>query len=146
VKQHLNVITLGVADLDRARAFYEALGWRRINDGGGANAPKIFKAGTGLLLALYPWTLLAADATLTAESKGFRGITLAQCLASRDEVDTAMADAAAAGATILKPAAPTFWGGYGGYFADPDGHVWEIAHNPFWFDADGNVIADQTTS
>jgi len=143
VKQHLSVITLGVADLDRARAFYEVLGWQRIDDGGGANAPKIFKAGSSLLLALYDWTLLAADATLTPESEGFRGVTLAQCLASPAEVDAAMADAAAAGATILKPAAPTFWGGYGGYFADPDGHVWEIAHNPYWFDADGNVVADR---
>lgn len=144
MKQHLSVITLGVADLDRARAFYEALGWQRIDDGGGANTPKIFKVGSGLLLALYNSTLLAADAMLTPESEGFRGITLAQNLASPEEVDAAMADAAAAGATILKPAAPTFWGGYGGYFADPDGHVWEIAHNPWWFDADGNVIADQT--
>ncbi len=143
MKQRLSVVTLGVADMARATAFYEALGWQRIGKRDG-NAPTLFKIGAGLLLALYPWTLLAADATLPPEGEGFRGITLAQNLASPEEVDAAMADAAAAGATILKPAAPTFWGGYGGYFADPDGHVWEIAHNPYWFDADGNVIADQT--
>jgi len=143
VKQRLSVVTLGVANPVRAVAFYEALGWQRIGEDSG-NAPTLFKIGAGLQLALYPWTLLAADATLSPESEGFRGITLAQNLASPEGVDRAMADASAAGATILKPAAPTFWGGYGGYFADPDGHVWEIAYNPYWFDADGNVIADQT--
>ncbi len=143
MKQRLSVVTLGVSDMARAVQFYEALGWQEIDDGGGETAPKIFKIGSGQLLALYDWALLAADATLPAEGEGFRGITLAQCLASPDEVDAAMADAAAAGATRLKPAASTFWGGYGGYFADPDGHVWEIAHNPYWFDAYGNVIADE---
>lgn len=146
MKQRLSVITLGVADPDRAVTFYEALGWQRIEHGGGTQAPKIFRVGAGLLLALYDWTLLAADATLPNKGDGFGGITLAQCLASPGEVDTAMAAAEAAGASILKPAAPTFWGGYSGYFADPDRHVWEIAHNPFWFDANGNVIADQAQS
>jgi len=144
VKQRLSVVTLGVADPDRAAAFYTRLGWQQIEDGGGESAPRIFKVGAGLLLALYEWTLLAEDATLPPHGEGFRGVTLAQCVESADAVDAVMADAGEAGAMILKPAAPTFWGGYGGYFADPDGHVWEIAHNPWWFDADGNVIADQT--
>ncbi len=146
MRQQVSVVTLGVRDMARAVAFYEAMGWKQIDDGGGDTAPRIFKAGSELLLALYDWTLLAADATLPPESYGFRGITLAQCLASPADVDSVMASAAAAGANILKPAAPTFWGGYGGYFADPDDHVWEIAHNPWWFDADGNVIADQPGS
>lgn len=144
MKQRLSVVTLGVADPERAAAFYTLLGWRQIAEDGGENAPRIFKVGAGLLLALYHWTLLAEDATLPSEARPpFRGVTLAQCLESPEAVDAAMAAAEAAGATILKPAAPTSWGGYGGYFADPDGHVWEIAHNPWWFPAEGNVIADQ---
>jgi hypothetical protein len=144
VRQRLSVITLGVTDPDRAAAFYAGLGWQQINDGGGATAPRIFKLGAQTLLALYDWNPLAEDATLEpSAAASFRGVTLAQCLESPEAVDTALADAERAGATILKPAAPTFWGGYGGYFADPDGQVWEIAHNPWWFDAEGNVIADQ---
>ena len=144
VRQRLSVITLGVANPDRAAEFYAGLGWQEIEGGGGATAPRIFKLGAQTLLALYDWNLLAEDASLQpAARETFRGITLAQCVESEKAVDAALADAERAGATILKPAAPTFWGGYGGYFADPDGHVWEIAHNPWWFDAEGGVIADQ---
>jgi len=144
LKQRLSVVTLGVSDPERSTAFYESLGWQRIADSGSETAPRIFRLDAGLLLALYDWTLLAEDATLPPGTASlFRGVTLAQCLESPDAVDAAMTDAAEAGATILKSAAPAFWGGYSGYFADPDGHVWEIAHNPWWFDADGNVIADQ---
>ena len=144
MRQRLSVITLGVRDPDRAAVFYARLGQQQIEDGGGGNAPRIFKLGAQTLLALYDWNLLAEDATLQpAAPEAFRGVTLAQCLESAEAVDVALGAAERAGATILKPAAPTFWGGYGGYFADPDGHVWEIAHNPWWFDAEGNVIADQ---
>lgn len=147
MKQRLSVVTLGVTDRDRAVAFYSSLGWPRLDDGGGETAPKLFRLEPGLLLALYDWTLLAKDARVSpGERPAFGGITLAQCVTSPEAVDAAMACASAAGATILKPAAPTFWGGYGGYFADPDGHVWEIAHNPWWFDADGNIVADQPQS
>jgi len=145
LKQRLSVVTLGVSDPERSTAFYESLGWQRIAENSGETAPRIFRLCAGLLLALYDWTLLAEDATLPEGCpEPFRGVTLAQCVESPAAVDAAMTTATEAGATIQKPAAPAFWGGYGGYFADPDGHVWEIAYNPWWFDADGNVIAGQT--
>ncbi len=146
MKQRLSVVTPGVADADRAAPFYARLGWQQIEERESETAPRIFKVSAGLLVALYDWTLLAEDATFPPDGEGFHGVTLAQCVESPEAVDAAMADAANAGARILKPAAPTFWGGYGGCFADPDGHVWEIAHNPWWFDADGYVVAGQMTS
>jgi uncharacterized protein len=132
MEQRLSVVTLGVADLDRARRFYEeGLGWRR----GNRHLEIVFFQLPGMVLALFGRAELAADAHLddkSAEGTGFGGITLAYNARSRAEVDTVMAEAESAGARILKPAQDAFWGGYSGYFADPDGHPWEVAWNPDW--------------
>jgi uncharacterized protein len=137
MEQRLSVVTLGVADLERARRFYEGgLGWGRGND----HPEIVFYQIGGSILALFSRRELAADAKLPAEGSGFGGVTLAYCARSREEVDAVLAEAAAAGATILKPAQDVFWGGYSGYFADPDGHPWEVAWNPEWtIAADGSV-------
>ena len=137
MEQRLSVVTLGVADLGRSRRFYEdGLGWRRAN----ASDEVVFYQAGGMVLALYPRGALADDAHLPAEGGGFGGITLAYNARDRREVDAVLAEAAAAGATLLKPAQDVFWGGYSGYFADPDGHPWEVAWNPHWtLDGDGGV-------
>ncbi|MFO0579958.1 MAG: VOC family protein [Polyangia bacterium] len=124
------VITLGVADLVRARAFYcDGLGFVASSSG---NEHIVFLKTAGIVLALYSRAALAEDACLPAEGSGFGGVTLARNLGSPAEVDAFLARAQQAGARILKPAQKVFWGGYSGYFADPDGHPWEVAHNPFW--------------
>ena len=137
MEQRLSLVTLGVADLERARRFYEeGLGWRRAN-----RHPEVvfFQAG-GMVLALWAGAALAADARLPDGGSGFGGIALAYCTRKREEVDAVLAEAEAAGARILKPAQDTFWGGYSGYFADPDGHLWEVAWNPEWpLAEDGSV-------
>jgi len=126
---HLSIVTLGVADLPRSRAFYEALGWTAA---AASNDRIAFFQLNGLALALHPREMLAADAGLPpGEAQPFSGVTLAHNLAGPEAVDAAMAEAEAAGGRVVKPAAPTGWGGYSGYVADPDGHLWEIAHNPF---------------
>jgi uncharacterized protein len=137
MEQRLSVVTLGVADLERSRRFYEeGLGWRRAN----ASDEVVFYQVGGMVLALYPRGALAEDAHLSAEGSGFGGITLAYNARDRQEVDAVLAEAAAAGATILKPAQDVFWGGYSGYFADLDGHPWEVAWNPHWtLGDDGSV-------
>jgi uncharacterized protein len=140
MEQRLSVVTLGVADLEAARRFYEdGLGWQR----GNRHAEVVFFQLPGMVLALFSRASLAADAGLPPEAapaSGFGGITLAYNARSREEVDAVMAEAAAAGARILKPAQQAFWGGYSGYFADPDGHPWEIAWNPEWeLDGAGRV-------
>jgi len=129
MEQRLSLITLGVADLARARAFYEqGLGFERGND----DDEVAFYQLPGLVLALWDRSELAADAGVEDAGPGFGGLALAQNQRSRDEVDAVIAQAERAGARVLKPASDTEWGGYSGYVADPDGHVWEIAHNPFW--------------
>ncbi len=135
--QRVSMVTLGVADLDRAAAFYErGLGWKR----GTNNDAVVFFQTPGMILALWSRESLAADAGLPAAGNGFAGSALAFNARSRKEVDAVLAEALAAGASLLKPAQDTFWGGYSGYFADPDGHAWEVAHNPFWrIDAEGRV-------
>lgn len=137
MEQRLSVVTLGVADLERARRFYEdGLGWRRAN-----RHPEVvfFQVG-GAVLALYSRSALAEDARVPEEGTGFGGIALAYCTRTRDEVDVVLQQAEAAGAKILKPAEDVFWGGYSGYFADPDGHPWEVAWNPEWpLAEDGSV-------
>jgi uncharacterized protein len=136
MEQRLSVVTLGVADLERSRQFYEALGWRRGNN----SEEVVFFQINGSILSLFPRDRLAADAEVPAEGNGFGGITLAYCARSREEVDAVLAEARAYGAKILKPAKDAFWGGYSGYFADPDGHPWEVAWNPHWgLDEEGNV-------
>lgn len=124
----ISMITLGVRDLARAIRFYqEGLGLPRR----GEDENVAFFDLNGTWLGLYPWDALAEDAGVPAAGSGFRGVTLAHNLASPAEVDALMDEAAAAGATIVKPPQEVFWGGYSGYFADPDGHLWEVAHNPF---------------
>ena len=135
---HVSLITLGVADLARAVTFYEALGLvRRVKEAKGA---AFFQAG-GVVLSLYPRHELASDAGVVDSRPGvFGGIALACNRPSRAEVDTTLIRAVAAGGRGLRPAQPTFWGGYSGYVADPDGHPWEIAHNPgFPLDEQGRI-------
>ena len=137
MEQRLSLVTLGVADLGRARRFYEdGLGWKRGND----NPDVAFYQMPGGILALWARTALAADARVADTGAAFGGVALAYNARSKAEVDAVLAEAEAAGARLLKPAEDVFWGGYSGYFADPDGHVWEVAWNPFWrIDADGRV-------
>jgi len=128
MEQRVSLITLGVADLERAAAFYEALGWARVDSPDGVIAFDLI----GQTLGLYPRAALAEELGMEASAiGGFCGITLAHNLAEKADVAPLLARAEAAGATILKPAQDVFWGGYHGYFADPDGYVWEVAHNPF---------------
>jgi len=136
--QRISLVTLGVADLERARRFYEeGLGWRRGND----DADVVFFQAGGSVVALFSREALAADAQVTPQGSGFGGIVLAYNGHSRGEVDAVLAEAEAAGAAILKPAEETFWGGYGGYFADLDGHIWEVAWNPHWTIAEDGSIS-----
>jgi uncharacterized protein len=136
VKQRVNVITLGVADLERARAFYEALGWTTAAEPG--DDVVFFQAGE-MVLALWDRARLAEDSCV-ADSPGWGGVTLALNLDSPVAVDVAIEEARAAGAAIGREPAATFWGGYSGVFVDPDGHPWEVAHNPHWgITADGGV-------
>ncbi|MCC5857341.1 MAG: VOC family protein [Ectothiorhodospiraceae bacterium] len=133
----MSVITLGVSNLKLSQQFYEeALGWSL----GAAEDQIRFFQLNGLILALYPRQELADDAMVPQNGSGFSGITLAYCARSRDEVDEIMSRVWNAGACVVKPAQDVFWGGYSGYFADPDGHLWEVAYNPFWaLDEEGNV-------
>lgn len=128
MEQRLSVVTLGVANLARSVRFYEALGWRR----GNKHAEIVFFQLNGIVLALFSRESLAEDAQVPAEGGGFGGVTLAYCARSREEVEATLKEAERAGARVLKPAQDVFWGGYSGYFADPDGHPWEVAWNPEW--------------
>jgi predicted lactoylglutathione lyase len=132
VPQRVSLVTLGVADVPASTAFYERLGWRR--SGASAEGDVTFIDTPGGILGLWSATELAKDAGVPGSEAptGFRGVALAINLASPTEVDAAIADWVAAGGTVTRPAAPTEWGGYTGYVADPDGHLWELAHNPFW--------------
>lgn len=135
MRLRLSLVTLGVADLARARAFYAALG---LEPGPASNDAVAFFDMDGVILALYGREALAEDARIDATGTGFRAVTLAWNLETRAAVDAAHAAALAAGATAVKAPEEVFWGGYSGYFADPDGHLWEVAHNPFFpIDADG---------
>ena len=130
MEPRLNIITLGVRDLQKAIGFYrDGLGWPQSRASAGDFA--IFKLSTGTALALYPRHLLAADAKVS-DSGGFGGITLAQNVADRQTVDRVLGQAVKAGGVLLKAAGQAEWGGYSGYFADPDGHPWEVAWNPFF--------------
>jgi len=140
MEQRMSVVTLGVTDLERAQAFYEqGLGWTL----GAAEGSIRFFQLNGLVLALYPRDALAEDAQVAGDDAGFAGVTLAYCTRSEEEVDEILHRAESAGGVIRKPAQKVFWGGYSGYFSDPDGHLWEIAHNPFWsLDEAGNISLD----
>ena len=139
MEQRVSLVTLGVADLGASRRFYEALGWRS------SSPPEIgvvfFQTGS-MVLGLWSREELAKDSG-TQDAGGWGGVTLAHNVCSPDEVDAVIAEARAAGATIAREGAPTFWGGYSGAFIDPDGHPWEVAHNPGWtLTADGAVVLE----
>jgi predicted lactoylglutathione lyase len=138
VPPHISLITLGVADVAKATSFYERLGFVR-SKRASQESVSFFQAGP-VVLALWGRDAQRNDAQAAELWTGNGGIAVAQNLTSEAEVDAMMARAEAAGARILKPAAKTFWGGYDGYFADLDGHVWEVAFNPFWeLDEGGRV-------
>ena len=128
MEQRLSLVTLGVADLARARSFYEALGWHSDTD------PELgvafFQAG-GMVVALWDRAALAEDSGVE-DPGGWGGVTLAYNVRSPEEADAVLAEADRAGATVARWGAETFWGGYSGAFVDPDGHPWEVAHNPRW--------------
>jgi uncharacterized protein len=136
MEQRISLVTLGVADLDRAKAFYEQLGWR-----GQEVEETVFLQAGGIAVILWGRDKLARDCGLDpSPAGGFGGIALAHNVRSRPEVDDVIATARAAGATITRDPSPTFYGGYAGVFLDPDGHPWEIAHNPgFTLAADGSL-------
>jgi uncharacterized protein len=136
MEQRLSLVTLGISDLDRARKFYEDLGWKT----GAAPADDVafFQAG-GMVVALWGREQLAEDSTVKV-GEGWGGITLAYNTRSPEEVDSVIEEARAAGATIGREPAETFWGGYSAVFIDPDGYPWEVAHNPSWtIEEDGSV-------
>ena len=129
MEQRISMISMGVNDLQVTKGFYNALGWQVANEGQGEeivayNLP-------GIVLALYPWDKLAEDATVTPERSGYSSMTIAYNVKNEAEVDAMLTAAQSAGGKIVKPAEKVFWGGYSGYFADPDDHLWEVAYNPF---------------
>lgn len=138
VPARANLVTLGVADVAAATAFYRRLGWRPSS---ASTADVSFFDLNGVVLALFGRADLAADAGVPDGPTAFRGVALAINLGSPEEVDATFADAVAAGAVLVKAGQRTEWGGYSGYFADPDSHLWEVAHNPFWpLDQSGRVV------
>jgi catechol 2,3-dioxygenase-like lactoylglutathione lyase family enzyme len=137
VEQRLSLVTLGVADVGRAVGFYEALGWKPDNDWR-KQGVAFFQCG-GIAVALWSRDELGDDSTVD-DPGGWGGVTVAYNVRSPAEVDAVLAEAEAAGATIGRPGTETFWGGYSGVFVDPDGHPWEVAHNPHWtINEDGTV-------
>lgn len=128
VPQRLTMVTLGVADVARSTSFYESLGWRRSSASQDAIT---FFAMQGSVLGLFERESLADDAGMSADGNGFRGVTIALNCDDRAEVDLVFDEWVAAGAEPVKRPAAVFWGGYSSYVADPDGHLWEIAHNPY---------------
>ncbi|HWY04369.1 MAG TPA: VOC family protein [Candidatus Acidoferrum sp.] len=137
MEQRVSLVTLGVADLKRSREFYERLGWRRSM--AKAEGVVFFQAG-GMALALFPRQELAKDANVTPQGDGFRAISLAYNARNRAEVNAVLDEAEAAGAKLVKPAQDALWGGYSGYFSDPDGFLWEVGWNPsFAMAEDGSI-------
>jgi catechol 2,3-dioxygenase-like lactoylglutathione lyase family enzyme len=137
VEQRVSLITLGVADITSSRAFYERLGWVTGSD---ATDEVVFFQAGGAIVALWDRARLAEDSCVP-DGGGWGGITLAHNVRSPTEVDAVLAEAEAAGAAIGRPGAETFWGGYSGVFVDPDGHAWEVAHNPSWPIADDGSVS-----
>jgi catechol 2,3-dioxygenase-like lactoylglutathione lyase family enzyme len=135
MEQRISLVTLGVADIGRARTFYEGLGWA----GESPDGEVVFFQTGGLVFALWGRDKLAED-SVVEDRGGWGGVTLAHIVASPAEVDAVLAQAEATGATIGRPGATTFWGGYSGVFVDPDGHPWEVAHNPGWVLAEDGTV------
>src|SRR6476659_9491365 len=139
MEPRVSLVTLGVADLARAKAFYAALGWE-----GQEVQETVFVQAGPLAVVLWSRAKLAEDSGIEDDGGSFGGVALAQNVRSRDDVDAIVAAAAAAGASVTRPPAETFYGGYAGVFRDPDGHVWEVAHNPgFGLREDGSVVLPQ---
>ena len=137
MEQRLSLVTLGVSDLGRARRFYEALGWQ---SGAAPDDDVVFFRAGGTVLALWGRAELAEDSGVE-DTGGWGGVTLAHNVRSPAEVDAVIDEARTAGATVPRAGAETFWGGYSGVFVDPDGHPWEVAHNPHWTVAeDGSTL------
>ncbi|MGJ8623001.1 MAG: VOC family protein [Yoonia sp.] len=137
--QRVTLITLGVSDLARSKAFYGALGWRPTADEGEV----VFYQINGMVLGLFGLGPLAKDQGRPDAQLGTGAMTLAQNFGTEAEVVAAYDLAIKSGAPALKAPEKTFWGGFGGYYADPDGHVWEVAHNPYWtLNADGSLTLD----
>ncbi len=137
MEPRVSLVTLGVSDLARSRRFYQELGWTTRAAPG--DDVVFFQAGS-IVVALWSRDELARDSGVD-DSGGYGGITLAHNVHSPDEVDAVVAEARAAGATVTREPGPTFWGGYSGVFADPDGHPWEVAHNPRWsLRDDGSIV------
>lgn len=142
MEQRVSLITLGVRDIGRARQFYDALGW----EGQSPDGEVVFYQAGSMIFALWGRDLLAED-SVVLDSGGWGGVTLAYNVRERGEVDEVLAEAEAAGAKIARPAAETEWGGYSGVFIDPEGHPWEVAHNPGWrIDETGAVHLDSSES
>jgi predicted lactoylglutathione lyase len=138
LEPRISFVTLGVDDVERSRAFYEALGFKA-SPASEVGSVAFFDAG-GVVLSVFGREALAEDASVANTKGAFSGLALAHNVNSESEVDGVLDEAVAAGAKLLKPGQKTFWGGYAGYFADPDGHLWEIAYNPFMpLDANGRV-------
>jgi catechol 2,3-dioxygenase-like lactoylglutathione lyase family enzyme len=136
LEQRLSLVTLGVRDLARARAFYEALGWKT---GAKPEDDVVFFQSGGMIVALWGRDQLAEDSGVE-DGGGWGGVTFAHLVGSPEEVDAVLAEAERAGAKIARKGGKTFWGGYSGIFVDPEGHPWEVAHNPSWTIAeDGSV-------
>jgi catechol 2,3-dioxygenase-like lactoylglutathione lyase family enzyme len=135
MEQRLSLVTLGVRDLARAQAFYRSLGWHGTSPDGEV---VFFQAG-GMVVALWGRDLLAEDSAVE-DGGGWGGVTLAYNTRSPEEVDAVLAEAAAGGGRIARAGAPTAWGGYSGVFVDPEGHPWEVAHNPGWRIADDGSV------
>ena len=136
MEQRLSLVTLGVRDLARARRFYEALGWRAAADD---NDDVVFFQAGGMIVALWGRERLAEDSAVQ-DGGGWGGVTPAYNARSTEEVDAVIEEARAAGATIGREPAATFWGGYSAVFIDPEGHPWEVAHNPFWTIGDDGSV------
>ena len=135
--QRVSLITLGVSDLDRARKFYEALGWRT---GATPSDDVVFFQAGGMIVALWGREQLAEDSGVE-DGGGWGGVTLAYNVRSPEQADTVIGQARAAGARIAREPGTTFWGGYSGIFVDPDGHPWEVAHNPHWTLAEDGAVS-----
>jgi uncharacterized protein len=137
MQPRVSFVTLGVGDVARARAFYDRLGFRASS---ASNADVVFYDAGGVVLALFGRAALAADASVADSAPGFSGVALAHNVAGEREVDEVLTEAVAAGAKLVKNGQKAFWGGYTGYFSDPDGHLWEVAYNPYFpLSADGRV-------
>ena len=138
MEQRISMITLGVLDLKKSVDFFEkGLGWKKSSE---SSEHIVFFQLNGLALALYPRNLLAEDVVVPAHGEGFQGFTLAYNTKSEEEVDKVLKHVESIGGSIVKPGQKVFWGGYSGYFADPDGFLWEVAYNPFFpFDEHNNI-------